>query len=234
MAELPDGTLASGSGDKTVRIWNTNSGLQLKVLQGHSDYVRSLLVLPDGTLTSCSDDGVINLWNTVSGSIIKTLRSTYCDHLTLLKNGDLASASSKQINIWNTNNGSLINILNGDQQVTSILPLTYTTLISGYFDGSIIIWDIVTGATLRTLKGDSKSITSLLLLNDFYFASGSFSGQSIKTWDKEVGNTYIQQLTGKGYSRLNFLPDGRMVGFASNSLEIWNVWNIGVAYSFIV
>ena len=32
MAELPDGTLASGSGDKTVRIWNTNSGLQLKVL----------------------------------------------------------------------------------------------------------------------------------------------------------------------------------------------------------
>jgi len=184
LAELPDGTLASGSGDKTVRIWNTNSGLQLKVLQGHSDYVRSLLVLPDGTLTSCSDDGVINLW--------------------------------------------------GDQQVTSILPLTYTTLISGYFDGSIIIWDIVTGATLRTLKGDSKSITSLLLLNDFYFASGSFSGQSIKTWDKEVGNTYIQQLTGKGYSRLNFLPDGRMVGFASNSLEIWNVWNIGVAYSFIV
>ena len=63
---LPDGTLASGSYDNTIRVWDTKSGLTLKVLNGHTDSVSTLVVLPDGTLASGSDDKTIRVWDTKS------------------------------------------------------------------------------------------------------------------------------------------------------------------------
>ena len=45
-----DGTqVVSGSGDKTVKIWDASSGACLKTLEGHSDWVRSVAFSHDGT-----------------------------------------------------------------------------------------------------------------------------------------------------------------------------------------
>jgi len=54
LAVLQDGSLASGSYDKTIRIWDTKTGQSTKVLIGHSNYVLSLAVLQDCSLTSGS------------------------------------------------------------------------------------------------------------------------------------------------------------------------------------
>ena len=64
LAVLPDGTLASGSWDNTIKIWNTTTGDIIRTLTGHSDWVRTLAVLPDGTLASGSTDTTIKIWNT--------------------------------------------------------------------------------------------------------------------------------------------------------------------------
>ena len=53
---LQDGTLASGSGDYTIRLWDTTKGISTKTLSGHTNHVRCLAVLQDGTLASGSED----------------------------------------------------------------------------------------------------------------------------------------------------------------------------------
>jgi len=63
LAVLPDYTLASGSFDHTIKIWDVKSGKCIKTLEGHTDYVNSLAVLPDDTLASGSDDCNIKIWN---------------------------------------------------------------------------------------------------------------------------------------------------------------------------
>ena len=56
LAVLPDGSLASGGEDDSIRLWKHARRLP------HGDFVTSLRVLADGTLASASYDGTIRLW----------------------------------------------------------------------------------------------------------------------------------------------------------------------------
>ncbi|MEH2386517.1 MAG: AAA-like domain-containing protein, partial [Nostoc sp.] len=64
VAFSPDGqTIASASGDKTVKLWN-RKGQLLQTLQGHRDSVNSVAFSPDGqTIASASGDKTVKLWN---------------------------------------------------------------------------------------------------------------------------------------------------------------------------
>ena len=60
--------LASGSGDKTVRLWNPATGEQLQKLEGHTAWVDSVAFSPDGQLlASGSGDKTVRLWNPATG-----------------------------------------------------------------------------------------------------------------------------------------------------------------------
>ena len=67
-ATLPDGRLASGSGDGRIGLWDVQSGAETARLEGHSRNVAALCVLPDGRLASASHDNTIRLWDVQSGA----------------------------------------------------------------------------------------------------------------------------------------------------------------------
>jgi WD40 repeat protein len=64
VAFSPDGrTLASGSADATVKLWDVASGREVRTLSGHARGVDSVAFSPDGrTLASGSGDNMVRVW----------------------------------------------------------------------------------------------------------------------------------------------------------------------------
>jgi WD40 repeat protein len=65
--------LASGSGDKTIKLWNTHTNTEIFTLTGHLKSVNSVAFSPGSNmLASGSDDQTVNLWNVRSMTKITT------------------------------------------------------------------------------------------------------------------------------------------------------------------
>jgi WD40 repeat protein len=77
VAWSPDGqTLATGSQDCTVKLWDCQTGSCRQTLSGHTSWVRSVVWIQDGQiLASCSADETIKLWDVQTGECVQTLRS---------------------------------------------------------------------------------------------------------------------------------------------------------------
>mmetsp|Transcript_4946 Transcript_4946/g.10916 ORF Transcript_4946/g.10916 Transcript_4946/m.10916 type:complete len:137 (-) Transcript_4946:340-750(-) len=89
IAFSPDGkTIASGSEDKTIQVWDAAAGSSLLTMEGHTGQVLALAYSPDGsTIASLSWDQTIRLWDVTSGSWILTLAAGHMDGVTQVTSG---------------------------------------------------------------------------------------------------------------------------------------------------
>ncbi|NWJ96398.1 MAG: hypothetical protein HXX20_11505 [Chloroflexi bacterium] len=149
VAFSPDGkTLASGSLDKTIILWDVTTHNQLATLKGHSDSVYSVAFSPDGkTLASGSVDNTIILWDVTTHNQLATLKghSSYVYSVAFSPDGKtLASGSwDKTIILWDVTSHNQLATLKGYSN--SVLSVAFSpdgkTLASGSNDNTIILWN---------------------------------------------------------------------------------------------
>ena len=114
VAFSPDGkTLASGSRDNTIGLWEVSSGRLIRSFEGHGSGINSVAFSPDGkTLASGSDDETIKLWEVSSGRLIRSFEghSNWVESVAFSPDGKtLASGSyDTTIKIWSTDTGNLL------------------------------------------------------------------------------------------------------------------------------
>ncbi len=234
VAYSPNGqTLASGSDDNTIKLWNVRTGNLLQTLASHSSWVYSVAYSPNGqTLASGSKDGTIKLWNVKTGKLLQTLtgHSDWVSSVVYNPDGQtLVSVSwDKTIKLWNGKTGNLLQTLAGHSSLVS--SITYSPdgqiLASGNWDGTIHLWDVKTGKHLQTLTGHSDCILSVTYSpNGQILASVSWDN-TIKLWDVKTRNL-PQTLTGHSHdiNSLAFSPDGKFLasGGKDGTIKIWQL-----------
>ncbi len=72
MAATPDGKwVISASSDKTLKVWNLETGEELFSLTGHPFFITSVAVTPDGKrVISASYDQTLKVWGLESREVI--------------------------------------------------------------------------------------------------------------------------------------------------------------------
>ena len=101
--------LASGSGDKTVKLWLVESGECTRTMEGHSNWVYSVAFSPDGQyLASGALDNTVKLWRVESGECTRTMEghSYGVSSVTFSPDGQhLASEEYSVKKIWDVGTG---------------------------------------------------------------------------------------------------------------------------------
>ena len=233
VAFAPDGnTLASGSGDYTIKLWDTRSGETLRTLEGHANYVRSVAFAPDGnTLASGSEDKTIKLWDARSGALLRTLvrHSWVVRSVAFAPDGNtLASGSEdKTIKLWDARSGEILRTLEGHTSWVNSVAFAPDgkALASGSWDDTIKLWDARSGEALRTLEGHTDRVYSVAFAPDGNtLASGSYD-KTIKLWDAR-GGELLRTLEGHTDSvrSVAFAPDGSTLASSSldKTIKLWD------------
>ena len=234
----PDGsTLASGSADQSVILWNIATGDRLGTLEGHSDLVLSVAFSPvSPLLASSSRDKSIILWNAETGKRIRNLGGWFSGHSELVDalafspDGTMLASGSwdRKIILWNPYTGKAIRKLRGHSSWVYSLAFSPDgiTLASGSRDTTLMLWNVHTGKQFFTLYGDAGLVNAVAFSPDGKtIVSGNFDG-SLVLWDVGRG----EQITrlpahSERINALAFSPDGKFLasGSRDQTVILWDI-----------
>ncbi|KIM30112.1 hypothetical protein M408DRAFT_66913, partial [Serendipita vermifera MAFF 305830] len=238
VAFSPDGKrIVSGSDDKTVRIWDAETGsLLTRPLQGHTSGISSVAFSPSGKLVvSGSDDKTVRIWDAETGNLVRRPLKGHKDGVTSVAfspdNRHVVTGSwDDRARIWDAKTGNLvIKPLEGHKDGVSSVAFSSDgrRVVSGSWDGTVRVWDVRTGGlVIQPLEGHGDGVTSVAFSPDGRsIVSGSFDS-AIRIWDVKTGKPVLRPLEGhkNTVTSVAFSPDGNSIisGSCDNAIRIWD------------
>ena len=242
IAVLPNGQLASGAADKTIRLWDVATGAETARLEGHTGEIRAMVILPDERLASSGADKTIRLWDIATGAETAQLsgHGKSVIALAVLADGRLASGSDdRTIRLWDVKSGAEVACLAGHgDSVNALAVLADGRLISGSSDRTIRLWNVQAGVEIARLErggGEAMELAlgglpiggvlALAVLPNGRLASGW--DYLIRQWDLETCKETAGPMGHQHLVRaLTVLPDGRLAaGSDDGTIRLWDMKN---------
>jgi WD40 repeat protein len=231
----PDGALlASGSLDKTVRLWRVSDGTPVRTLEVHTSWhagVTSVAFSPDGALlASGSDDKTVCLWRVADGTLVRTLpgHTHWVRNVAFSPDGALLASGSRDrtVRVWRAADGSLVRALEGHLKWVPSVAFSPdgALLASGSLDKTVRLWSVVDGTRVCTLAGHTHWVTSVAFSPDgALLASGSYD-KTVRLW--RVADGTLARTVKAGWLNcvrsVAFSPDGALLASGDDStVRLW-------------
>lgn len=195
----PDGQyLVAGAEDRTVKIWDIQTGNLKHSLVGHELDIYSLDFSSDNKfIVSGSGDGKVKLWEMATGKCVYTLGNEDVGpkegvtSVSLSPDGKIVAAGSLDcaVRLWDTQTGNFICALKGHED--SVYSVAFSpdgkTLASGSLDKTLKLWDVSssvkTPKCVSTLTGHRDYVLSVAFSTDGKWLISGSKDRSVQFWD---------------------------------------------------
>jgi tetratricopeptide (TPR) repeat protein len=190
----PDGgRVLTGSTDKTIRLWEVETGKELHLLEGHRSHIRSVAFSPDGRFAlSGALDATARLWDLETAKEVRSFEGPRMPIQCVAFSPDgrrvLAGGNDKTLFMWDAETGKELRRFEGHTNaiMTAAFSADGLRVLSGSADKTVRIWNAETGKELSHFTELTNSVHSVV-----FTADGA----------KILSGSYVLQLTDIGTSR---------------------------------
>ncbi len=233
MAISADGKyIVSGSDDRTVRLWDRETGKELRRFTGHTEGVNFVDLSSDGKyIVSGSRDNTVRLWERDSGKELRRFEGHTDDvnSVTISADGKYIVSGSRDhtVRLWDSAKGKELRRYTG--HTDDVNSITISTdgqyIISGSWDNTVRLWDRATGKELRRFEGHTDWVRSVAISADGqYIVSGSWD-QTVRLWERDSGKE-MRRFEGHNGSveSVSLSSDGKTIisGSRDHTVRLWD------------
>jgi len=237
VAFSPDGKfVASGSDDKTIKLWEISTKKVIKTLKGHKSEVTAVAFSPDGKYIVSGDnkeDSALKLWEVSSGREVRSLEGQLAVYsLTFSPDGKHVISGGlshdETIKLWDVSTGRVTRVFSGHRDWVRTVAFSPDGkyVVSGSDDNILKLWDVSSGREVRMFRGHDSRISAVAFSPDGKYVVSGSDDNILKLWDISSGRD-IKSFRGHtdDIDSVAFSPDGRYIvsGDGNGTLKFWDI-----------
>ena len=222
--------LLTASADKTLRLWDADTGKCLRVFEGHTDAVMGAALSPDGKrVLSGSRDSTVRLWDAATGKeLVKMIGhagSVIC--VCFGPEGKAISGSSDKtmrLRLWDLNTGKNTGVFTGANAAREVAYSARAKLaVTCSISGPIHLWNLETGKEVPNRIAEDFNVYSVCFSPDGKRLMTAAMGKTLRLWDVETGKELLR-INDVNACGAAFSPDGTRVvsGGTDGIVRLWD------------